>query len=59
MKIGKNEKKQLKLVEEWNAKHPAGIDVIVKKDDQTEQRTKTRSAAYMAPPGIILGILLS
>lgn len=47
MKIGKEEQKQVKLVQDWNAMHPVGIDVIVKKDDQTEQRTTTRSAAYM------------
>ncbi len=46
MKIGK-EKKQVKLVEDWNAKHPVGIDVIVTKDDKSEQRTKTCSAACM------------
>lgn len=48
MKISKHEKKQVKLVDDWNKNHPVvGIDVIVKKDDETEQNTKTRSAAWM------------
>ena len=48
MKISKHEKKQVKLVDDWNKNHPViGIDVIVKKDDETEQSTKTRSAAWM------------
>ncbi len=58
MKIGKNEKKQVKLVEDWNAKHPIGTDVIVIKDSSTWKtsfvpepdgsfKTKTRSLAYM------------
>jgi len=63
MKIGKKEKEQVKLVQDWNIMYPVGIDVIVRKDDGTEVtsagfrtdikdelrffRTKTRSAAYM------------
>ena len=47
MKIGEQEKKQVKLVEEWNIMHSVGTDVIVTKDDGTEIKTKTRSAAYM------------
>jgi len=47
MKIGKEEKKQVKLVQDWNIMHSVGIDAIVTKDDETEQRTKTCSAAYM------------
>jgi len=59
MRIGTKEKEQVKLVEDWNAKHPViGIDVIVTKDSSTwkksyipegksEVKTKTRSLAYM------------
>jgi hypothetical protein len=47
MKIGNEEKKQVKLVQDWNVMHPVGIDVIVTKDDETEQKTKTRSGAYL------------
>ncbi len=47
MKAGKKEKKQIELVEAWNKEHKLGIDVIVVKDDQTEERTKTRSEAFM------------
>lgn len=47
MKIGKKEREQVKLVEDWNSKHSVGIEVIVTKDDKTERRTKTRSAALM------------
>lgn len=47
MKAGKKEKEQLKLVDDWNKDHKPGIDVIVKKDDESEVRTKTRSEAYM------------
>lgn len=47
MKAGKKEKKQVELVEAWNKEHQTGIDVIVIKDDQTEERTKTTSEARM------------
>ncbi len=47
MKVGKKEKEQLKLVDDWNKDHKTGTDVIVKKDDKSEVRTKTRSEAYM------------
>jgi len=47
MKAGKKEKKQVSLVEAWNKEHQPGLDVIVVKDDQTEEHTKTRSEAFM------------
>lgn len=47
MKAGKKEKKQVALVEAWNKEHQPGLDVIVVKDDQKEERTKTRSEAFM------------
>lgn len=47
MKVGKQEKKQLYLVNAWNKGHKPGIDVIVRKDDKSEVRTKTRSEAFM------------
>jgi len=47
MKIGKAEKEQVKLVQEWNTKHHVGIAVIVIKDDKSEVSTKTRSKAFM------------
>lgn len=39
--------KEIKLVQDWNVMHPVGIEVIVTKDDETEQMTKTRSGAYL------------
>lgn len=47
MKAGKAEKKQVELVNAWNKEHNPGVDVIIKRDDETETRTKTRSVAYM------------
>ena len=47
MKVGKVEKKQVELVNAWNKEHKPGIDVIVRKDDESEVRTKTRSEAFM------------
>lgn len=47
MKVGKKEKKQVELVNTWNKLHQPGIDVIVVKDDETEEGTKTRSEAFM------------
>ena len=47
MKAGKHEKKQVSLVEAWNKEHQPGLEVIVVKDDQTEERTKTGSEAFM------------
>lgn len=47
MKFGKEEKKQVELVNAWNKEHQLGIDVIVKMDDESEVRMKTRSPAYM------------
>lgn len=47
MKAGKAEKKQLDLVNAWNKDHKPGIDVIVRMDDESDVRTKTRSEAYM------------
>lgn len=39
--------KQRKLVDQWNAQHPAGTAVTVRKDDGSEIQTKTRSEAAM------------
>lgn len=47
MKAGKEEKKQVELVNAWNKEHQPGIDVIVRKDDESEVRTKTTSEAFM------------
>lgn len=47
MKVGKEEKKQVELVDVWNKEHKIGIDVIVTLDDTTEMPTKTRSEAFM------------
>jgi len=47
MKIGKAEKEQVALVEAWNKDHKPGLDVIVRKDDESEVRTQTRSEAFM------------
>ena len=45
--MGNEEKKQVELVETWNKEHKPGIDVIIRRGDETETRTKTRSVAYM------------
>lgn len=45
MVIGK--KNQLKLVAGWNKKYPEGTEVIVKKDNGAEIKTKTRSEAWL------------
>lgn len=47
MKVGKNEKEQVKRVKAWNKEHQIGIDVIVTLDDKSEKPTKTISEAYM------------
>ncbi len=47
MKAGKEEKKQVELVNAWNKEHKPGVDVIVIKDDTSEVRTKTISEAFM------------
>lgn len=47
MKAGKEEKKQVALVNTWNKEYQPGIDVIVTKDDKSEVRTKTKSEAFM------------
>ena len=39
-------------VENWNLKHPVGTQVKLKKDDGTEQITRTRSEAYMCSAGV-------
>lgn len=38
---------EIDRVEEWNTEHPVGTPVTVTKDNGTETRTKTRSAAWM------------
>lgn len=35
----------------WNTAHPAGSDVMLKKDTGEEIRTKTRGDAYMCAAG--------
>ena len=47
MRIGKQEKIQVQLMEDWNKNHSVGTDVIVTKDDKTKVATKTRSNAWM------------
>jgi hypothetical protein len=47
MKVGKEEKKQVKLAQDWNLKNKVGIAVIVTKDDLSKVQTKTRSKAFM------------
>lgn len=47
MKVGKEEKRQVELVDAWNEVHKIGIDVIVTLDNTAEMPTKTRSEAFM------------
>ena len=47
MKIGRQEKAQKRLVEDWNKDFPVGTDVLVTKDDNSKVSTKTRSEAFM------------
>lgn len=46
-----NMRKAKKDVEEWNAAHPVGIEVLLTKDNGTEFLTKTRSAALVGGGG--------
>lgn len=45
--MGKKEREQVKLVNDWNKVHKIGTDVIVTMDDKKEMRTKTISLAVM------------
>lgn len=48
----KESKKMAALrVENWNLKHPIGTLVKLKKDNGTEQITRTRSQAYVCDAG--------
>lgn len=46
--------KLLMEAEEWNQKTPFGTPVVLRLDDGSEFRTKTRSGAFVIPSGQIL-----
>lgn len=47
----KSKAQMMKDCTNWNAAHPVGADVVVKRDMGDEVRTKTRSEAYMCDAG--------